>query len=278
VHSAGMRADQAYEQGRQDGVRGGISRRRTARLRVGLARAGPLLALVSLMVAGCAAPQQTKMGPPPYPILSTRPPRTVPALPHVELPPAPAPEPRPAASLRGATIVVDPGHGGDDPGTLGRGSVPEKTVNLDIGRKVARALRERGANVVMTRTSDRFITLDRRAALADQSQADLFVAIHADSARRSSASGMTVYIARNASGESRRAAQRISAALQRAGFEVRGVQTAGYRVLIGHSRPAVLIECGFLSNYSEARLLSSDSYRSRVAEAIADGVGDHFAR
>ncbi len=228
------------------------------------------------MLAGCAAPQQTKLGPPPYPILSTRPPKPIEAIPRPEAP-APAPGPA-AASLRGATIVVDPGHGGDDPGTLGRGSVPEKTVNLDIARKVVSLLRERGANVVMSRTTDRFITLDGRAALADQSRADLFVSIHADSARRSSAAGMTLYVGRNSSAESRRAAQRIAAALQRAGLEVRGVQTAGYRVLVAHSRPAVLIECGFLSNSGEARLLSTDAYRTRVAEAIAEGIGDHFAR
>jgi N-acetylmuramoyl-L-alanine amidase len=235
----------------------------------------PVLAL--LVVAGCAAPQQTKLGPPPYPILSTRPPKTVPAIPRPEPPAPPAPAAR-GASLRGATIVIDPGHGGDDPGTLGRGSVPEKTVNLDIGRKVAGTLRERGANVVMSRSTDRFVTLDGRAALADQSRADLLVSVHTDSARRSSAAGMTVYVARNSSAESRRAAQQICAALQHAGFEVRGVQSAGYRVLVGHSRPAVLIECGFLSNFGEARLLSTDSYRTRVAEAIADGIGDHFTR
>jgi N-acetylmuramoyl-L-alanine amidase len=270
VYPARKRTNRAQEQGRQD--RAGFGS-------VGRWRAAPLLTLVMLVMAGCAAPQQTKTAPPPYPILSTRAPKIVPPVPRPE--PAPVPAPAPSVSgtsLRGATIVVDPGHGGDDPGTLGRGSVPEKTINLDIGRKVARALRERGANVVMSRSTDRFITLDGRAALADQSHADLFVAIHSDSARRSSATGMTVYVARNASGESRRAAQRISAALQHAGLDVRGVQTAGYRVLVGHSRPAVLIECGFLSNYSEARLLSTDSYRARVAHAIAEGIGDHFAR
>jgi N-acetylmuramoyl-L-alanine amidase len=232
------------------------------------------LALVSF---GCAAPQQTKLAAPPYPILSSRPPKVIPAIP----PPAPPAQPAPShatASLRGATIVVDPGHGGDDPGAQGRASVPEKTINLDIGRKVASALRERGANVIASRSSDRFITLDGRAALADQNRADLFVSIHSDSARRSSAEGMTIYVARNSSADSRRAANRISAALQRAGLDVRGVQTAGYRVLVAHSRPAVLIECGFLTNAGEARRLSTDAYRTRVAEAIADGVGDYFGR
>jgi N-acetylmuramoyl-L-alanine amidase len=154
--------------------------------------------------------------------------------------------------------------------------MPEKAINLDIAQKVAQLLQDRGARIVMTRNSDRFISLDGRAATADRVHADLFVSIHSDSARRSTAEGMTVYIGRDASADSRRAAQHIGASLQRAGLEFRGVQAAGYRVLVGHSRPAVLVECGFLSNHGEARQLSSSSYRTRVAEAIAEGVTEHF--
>jgi N-acetylmuramoyl-L-alanine amidase len=192
--------------------------------------------------------------------------------------PPPRAEPAAAAtaSLRGATIVVDPGHGGHDPGAQGRSPIPEKTINLDIGRRVAQFLEANGANVTVSRSGDRFIELDGRAALAERTHADLFVSIHADSARRSSADGMTIYVARNSSSDSRRAAQCIAQALQSAGFEVRGVQSAGYRVLVAHSRPAVLVECGFLSNEREAHLLASPDYRARVAEAIAAGIADYF--
>lgn len=233
--------------------------------------------LMGATLWGCAAPGP-KLGPPPQPVLSTRPPRQVPAIPPPEHP-APAPPVVPSdQGLRGTTVVVDAGHGGKDPGALGRGSVPEKVIVLDIAQQVAGLLGERGANVVMTRTSDRFIELDSRAAMAERARADLFVSIHADSAKRLSASGITIYVSRNATAASHQAAQHVAAALKRAGFELRGVQTAGYRVLVGHSRPALLVECGFVSNRTEAQRLSTPSYRTRIAEAIAEGISAHLGR
>ena len=124
-----------------------------------------------------------------------------------------------------------------------------------MARELARLLRERGAEVVTTRDSDRFITLNGRASLAERTRADLFVSIHADAAGRAGASGATVYVARDASPQSRRAARSIEAALERAGIACRGIQRAGFRVLVGHSRPAVWIECGFLTSRGEARRL-----------------------
>jgi N-acetylmuramoyl-L-alanine amidase len=230
-------------------------------------------------LVGCAAPEAHKLPPPPAPVLSTRPPTVVAPLPKPEPPSPPAAAaPRTGHSLRGARVVVDAGHGGHDPGARGRSSLPEKTITLDIAQHLASRLRDQGAAVTMTRNSDRFIELDERAAIADRTHADFFVAIHADSSRKSGVQGMTIYMARNASADSRRAAKTIAAALERAGLEVRGVNTAGYRVLVGHSRPGVLIECGFLTNQSEAQRLNDSSYRARVADAIADGIADHLSR
>lgn len=174
------------------------------------------------------------------------------------------------------TIVVDAGHGGKDPGARGVSVSPEKTINLDVALRLARLLEQAGAKVVTTRSSDRFIPLDDRAAMADRTRADLFVSIHADSAQRAGASGTTIYIARNALSQSRHAARSIAAALQRAGIECRGTQSAGYRVLVGHSRPAVLIECGFLTNRADASRLNTAPYRAKLAAAIADGIATHF--
>jgi len=176
------------------------------------------------------------------------------------------------------TIVVDAGHGGKDPGALGVGPLPEKTININVAMKLARLLEQRGAHVVTTRDSDRFITLDGRAALAERTRADLFVSIHADAARRASATGATVYIARNAHRESVQAAESILAALERAGIECRGIRRAGFRVLVGHSRPAVLVECGYLTNRAEAQRLSTPSYQAHITEAVAEGIADHFSR
>jgi len=196
----------------------------------------------------------------------TQPKRTIPR------PSTPGPN-----ALRGVRIVVDPGHGGSDPGARGLSASPEKTINLAVARKLAGLLTKQGARVTFTRDDDRFITLDGRADIAERSRTDLFVSIHADSAQRAGASGTTIYIARNATIASRRAAQRIAAAMERAGIECRGLKDAGFRVLVGHSRPAVLVECGFLTNWRNARDLNLPAYRAKIAAAIADGIVRHFA-
>ncbi|MBN1343942.1 MAG: N-acetylmuramoyl-L-alanine amidase [Phycisphaerae bacterium] len=199
-------------------------------------------------------------------------------------PPPPPPTPRPApartarrsASIRGATIIVDPGHGGRDPGARGLSALPEKTVNLKIATRVAALLSSRGASVTMTRTSDRFVELDDRAALAESKRVALFVSVHADANNSRSISGATIYVGRGASSASLSAAQHIQSAFRAAGIACRGIRDAGFRVLIGHSRPAVLVECGYLTNRQEAQLLNTVSYQVKIANAIADGIAGHF--
>ncbi|MBU0640357.1 MAG: N-acetylmuramoyl-L-alanine amidase [Planctomycetes bacterium] len=173
--------------------------------------------------------------------------------------------------------MVDAGHGGRDPGAIGVGPMHEKDVNLQVAQRVAELLNGWGATVRTTRDHDRFVSLDSRAAFAERCRADLFVSIHADAARRSSAAGATIYIARGANRDSQEAAQSIAAALSRAGIACRGIHGAGFRVLVGHSRPAVLIECGFLTNPREAWRLSTPSYQAHLAKALAEGIADHFA-
>ena len=91
--------------------------------------------------------------------------------------------------------------------------------------------------------------------------------------RRIGVGGMaTVYLARGALGTSERAGDAIDDALRRAGIRSRGIKKAGFRVLVGHSRPSALVECGFLTHPDEGRLLADARYQRRVAEAIASGV------
>lgn len=229
--------------------------------------------LVLAALAGCVTPERAPLGPPPPPVLGTR--ESEPIIP---IPPPVVVEPaRPGIrDLPNVTIVVDAGHGGRDPGALGVGPVPEKVIVLAIAREVGRQLESRGARVVMTRNDDRFLTLDQRAQLAERHRTALFVSIHADAIGRPAVSGSTVYIGRTASAQSRRAGTEIAAALARAGIECRGVRTAGFRVLIGHSRPAVLIETGYLTNSREARMLADPDYQRRVATAIVDGIARYL--
>lgn len=177
-----------------------------------------------------------------------------------------------AQPLLGKRIVVDPGHGGKDPGASAMDGSYEKDYNLRIAHLVARQLRAAGAEVLMTRSSDRFISLDERAQLADQTRCDLFLSIHADAASNPSARGATLYRARGATGASCGYGEEILSALSRAGLAHRGLREAGFRVLMAHSRPSLLLECGFLTNASDAANLNDPHWRDRISDAVCQGV------
>lgn len=112
----------------------------------------------------------------------------------------------PALPLTGIKrIVIDSGHGGKDPGAIGRSGLREKDVVLDIARRLGNILKSSGAEVIMTRSSDRFISLESRAEIANSSKADLFVSIHANANRVRSLSGFEVYYVDNSVDDYRRA-------------------------------------------------------------------------
>ncbi len=187
----------------------------------------------------------------------------------------------PSSSVKGKRILIDPGHGGKDPGTLGikmGGSygIQEKEVNLDVAKKVAAKLNQMGARVRLTRTGDTFIELDNRAAMVNRHNADILVSIHADYIGDSSISGPSCYIARNASPQSRTIAQAILREFEKNGIQTRGLRKADYRVLVRHSKPSTLVEIGYMSNYREAKMLNTASYRSKIAEILAKGIANSF--
>jgi N-acetylmuramoyl-L-alanine amidase len=171
-------------------------------------------------------------------------------------------------------IVIDAGHGGKDVGAISCLGFYEKTVNLQVARKAASLLRQRGLKVVMTREGDEFIELEERAAIANRNNAQLFVSIHCDSMEKSSTQGFTIYVARSGSRASRQAAEAIAQAMAKTGIDKQGVREADYKVLIYTQGPAVLVELGYLSNYQEAGLLRDSSFQNRLAEAIAEGIGE----
>ncbi|MDO8303529.1 MAG: N-acetylmuramoyl-L-alanine amidase [Sedimentisphaerales bacterium] len=194
-------------------------------------------------------------------------------------PPAPPVKIPTFGMLKGKTIIVDAGHGGKDPGSLGTGfsTMSEKKINLSMATEIAKQLKEKGAKVIMTRTSDRFIELDDRAAMATRYRADLFVAIHSNSNPDSSRRGAVVYTARQPSRLSMVAAMIIDKSIRNVGI-LSDTDRADYKVLTLHSRPAVLVECGYLSNYSDCKRLNSSAYRTQIATAIVTGVANYFAR
>ena len=214
--------------------------------------------------------------------------------------------------LTAKTIVIDPGHGGKDPGGLGRGTLEEKGIVLSISHKLREVLTERGYTVLMTRDTNRFIPLKKRTEFATQHKADLFLSIHANASENSRANGIETYyldvtstdkaaekiaarenvnsgysiqeletllkglIRQSKSGDSKRLARHVQQALvQTTGAINRGVKHARFVVLIGTKVPAILIETGFVSNPVEGRKLSTTAYQYKIATAIAEGV-DRF--
>jgi N-acetylmuramoyl-L-alanine amidase len=137
------------------------------------------------------------------------------------------------------TVVIDPGHGGKDPGATSYHGYYEKTVNLNIARKVASYLENRGVRVIMTRNSDIFIELNERADIANRAGADLFVSIHADSHQSRSQNGYTIYVARSASWSSKKIGVAVEQAMGQTGLASKGMRNADFRVLVRTSCPAV---------------------------------------
>jgi N-acetylmuramoyl-L-alanine amidase len=194
-------------------------------------------------------------------------------------PPPPAPPPTPK-SITNKTIIIDPGHGGKDPGALPkfRGQMCEKNINLDIASKAASMLSSRGARVIMTRRNDTFLELDDRSRMADRYHADLFLSVHTDSSPKRYISGTGIHIHPAASLETMRIAQCIAVAFRRNGISCRGIFRSNFHVLREHNSPGILIESGYITNTYDARRLNDSSYRSKLATAIAEGVADHFTR
>ena len=168
------------------------------------------------------------------------------------------------------TIIIDAGHGGHDRGASPGQALCEKTLALDVAQRVAEKLRESGIKAVMTRSNDTFISLDRRVDIANAHTNALFVSIHFNSAWRRGAHGFeTFYYHPRAEA----IAVRVNDELEtvRKG-EDRGAKKRGFYVLRRSRIPAILVECGFLTNPQEAVLCQKASYREELAEAIVRGI------
>ncbi len=168
------------------------------------------------------------------------------------------------------TVVIDAGHGGHDRGGVPGQRVSEKAMTLDVSLRINAILRAKGVRTVMTRTSDVFIPLPRRVAIANSHRNALFVSIHFNSAPREGACGYETFYYSRASGKT---AARIQSQLLRTHrTENRGVKQRGFYVLRYSRNPAVLVECGFLTNRREAALCLTAAHRQKLAEAIARGI------
>ena len=213
-------------------------------------------------------------------------------------------------------IVVDAGHGGWDLGTVGRRGLLEKDLVLEIAQRLGKLLESRlGAEVILTRNDDNYVPLDERAGIANQSQADLFISVHANYSDLPSARGVETYYtnlfsAPNAKDlESRdpdrskkpttatlsaadlhekiEQSRRLAASVQRSlygtlatqnpGLRDRGVKAASYVVLTETAMPGILAEVSFVSSPADEQKLQSDGYREQIAEALYRGIARYAA-
>ncbi len=229
----------------------------------------------------------------------------------------------PSASGAAPLVIIDPGHGGFDPGTRSASGLLEKELALQIALQVRRALEESGYRAEMTRRTDDFVTLHDRTQIANRAGADLFVSIHLNWSSNPETTGIEVYYLNNTTdratirlasmenggasdygapegsnlnyiladlrqnykaNESALLARMIdtqTVADLRAGLGVDvnplGAKMGPFYVLVGAHMPAVLVECGFLSNRGEARRLNTAAYQAVLADGIAEAVV-HYLR
>jgi N-acetylmuramoyl-L-alanine amidase len=187
--------------------------------------------------------------------------------------PTPAPQRRVVAreGERPSTVVViDAGHGGHDRGGIAGQRVDEKTMNLDVALRLRSVLESYGYRVVMTRDSDVFIPLGTRVAIGNSYRDAIFVCIHFNATPRRSASGIETYFY---SSQSLPLASAIHYYVAGgAPSENRGVRRRGFFVLRRTTIPSVLVECGFLTNPTEAHYAQDAAYRQKLALEIAHGI------
>ena len=211
-------------------------------------------------------------------------------------------------------IVLDAGHGGWDLGTVGREGLLEKDLVLDVTQRLGKLLQARlGSEVMFTRTGDNYLPLDQRADFANQSQADLFVSIHANYSRSAAARGVETYytnlfsapgskevekpddgtfpkltpVSLSAGGlhEKIEESRRLAASVQRSLYATlaasspdirnRGIKDSAFAVLTGTTMPSILTEISFVSSPTDEHNLQSATYRQQIAEALYKGIAGY---
>jgi N-acetylmuramoyl-L-alanine amidase len=178
-----------------------------------------------------------------------------------------------SAVARPAVVVIDPGHGGRDRGGMPGQRLAEKGFTLDTAKRLARVLGNgTRIKVVLTRDDDTFVSLNERTNIANQyaGRDAIFVSIHFNAGRREGAYGIETYY-NNQRGY--RLAALVHPRVIRAMASIdRAVRHRGYWVLRKNRLPAILVECGFLTNRAEAARISDSQSRERLARAIADAI------
>ncbi len=189
-------------------------------------------------------------------------------------------------------VVVDAGHGYPDGGAVGVGGTLEKDVNLSVAKKTEEILTARGISVIMTRTGDnglwdesdttirqmKLSDMHRRLEIIKSSDADLFITIHMNSYTDGNANGLHIFYSKNHPGVKDLCALMQDKISEATGAQVHSVKTAAESLFLIKSAPmpAILVECGFLSNADEEKKLADEEYRARIAWAISSAVFEYY--
>ena len=177
----------------------------------------------------------------------------------------------------GFCVVVDAGHGGSDGGTVS-GKAVEKDINLSVALKLKAILENDNIEVILTRSSDENMSLAERTSVANDSNADFFISLHCNYYEKGAQiAGLECYYNNSNATESKGYAESIINAVSLSeDIETRYAKTEGYYVLRNTQMPAVLVEMGFLSNYSESQKLLDDDYQESLAQRIAEGISNEM--
>ncbi|WP_077358865.1 N-acetylmuramoyl-L-alanine amidase [Virgibacillus halodenitrificans] len=178
-------------------------------------------------------------------------------------------------TLNGYTIVVDPGHGGKDPGAIGLGGIYEKDLISPTAEAVAGQLRSAGANVIMTRSGDYFVTLGKRVAISNSYDTDAFVSLHYNTFPMLSINGTSTYYYSDK--DAGLATKVQSAMASTVPLASRGSLQANYKVLRENRAPSILMELGFITNPNDLAHIKTADYQNNVGQAITTGLQNYFS-
>ncbi|WP_025021713.1 N-acetylmuramoyl-L-alanine amidase [Ligilactobacillus hayakitensis] len=178
-------------------------------------------------------------------------------------------------SLSNATIVIDPGHGGNDAGALSIEGKEEKKYTLKYAKELEQKLKKAGANVYMTRTQDKYVGLKPRPTLGEKKHADAFISIHFDSSPDENiASGYTTYYYHKKT--SLKLANSINSQFKYLGIKNRGVEFGDFLVIRENKIPAVLLEMGYINSERDFDQIPSQEYINNVTTDIVKGLKNYF--
>jgi len=180
-----------------------------------------------------------------------------------------------ATNISEATIVIDPGHGGDDSGAESKQNTYEKSFTLAYAKTIKQQLEQTGARVILTRSGDDSKSLGDRARLSSKKQADAFISLHFDSSAQADAgSGVTTYYYNK--DKDGQLADSLNSQLKGLAIGNRGTAQKDLYVLHYNSQPSVLIELGYINSKEDYKYINSNTYKQQVAKDVTNGLKNYF--